>query len=109
MPTQAQHYARRVIDQPQATDKRGHSYPVPPTRESFARLDLASALIDGGEVEEACSEATRTFGVILRNDVLQRAGEIDQRLRSSFPKLQHVRDYHERYVEARGMLAYAES
>ncbi len=108
MPSQAQHHARRVLDQVQVTDNRGRFYPVPPTRESFGRLDLASALIDGGEVEEACTEATRAFGVIMRDDVLQRAGEIDARLRTSFPRLRPVRDYHERYMQARWMLSRTE-
>jgi hypothetical protein len=108
MSVEAEHYARRVIDQAVATDNRGRSHPVPPTRESFGRLDLASALIVSREPEEASKEATRSLDALLRNDVVQRAGEIDAKLTRSFPDVPQVVAYHERYIGARNALGQGE-
>jgi hypothetical protein len=101
MTEQAEIHARSVIEQ--SEPRTDQAFLAPPTRESFGRLDLATALLQRGEIEEACDEAGRAFGRILRYDVHKRAGEVDRWL-GRYRQNRHVRDYHERYVMARQVL-----
>jgi tetratricopeptide (TPR) repeat protein len=100
MPDKAEYHARRVIAQfGSRSDDPRHVYPVP-TRASMGRLDLASALLERGDLDEAARIAGQAFGPIIRHDVLRRAAEIDARLRQADPNATDVRTFHERYIEA---------
>jgi hypothetical protein len=98
----AEDHARKLLKQ--TIDERSQ-YPVPPTREYFGRLDLASALIERDEIEEACAEASQAFGSIQRNDVVERAAEISTRLMARDPKHPAVKDFQLRCAEAARALA----
>jgi transcriptional regulator with XRE-family HTH domain len=98
----AEQHARDLIKK---TIEERSQYPVPPTREYFGRLDLASALIDRDELEEACAEASQAFGTILRNDVVERAIEISTRLMTRDPNNPAVKEFHMRCTTAQWDLA----
>jgi hypothetical protein len=97
MPDEAEQFARSVMA---ANQEAGT--PIP-TRTSMARLDLASALLDRGEIEAACQSAAEAFGPLLRRDVIKRAAEFDARLRAAHgsSSIAAIRDFRERYQLAR--------
>ena len=72
-----------------------------PTRVSMAELDLATALVGNGELDEASDVGAGPFTRFVRHDTLLRAAELDRAIRRRYPLSKQARDFHEQLVVAR--------
>lgn len=109
MPSKAEFHARRVIRQcgDRMSDPKRLRWT--PGRLSMARLDLASALVAQGELEEACALATEALQPILRRSIVARAGEVDASLLNRHRGSPDVMRFHDHYLEARRSLQTIQS
>jgi hypothetical protein len=76
-----------------------------PTRVAISRLDLASALVGSGDLDEASGEAGRAFDAFVRNDTLIRASELAAQMEGRWPRSKEPGILRERISAARQSLA----
>ncbi len=98
-PARAEEHARRVIEQNGNPASRNWW----PTRVATARIELALALAQQGQVDAAAQIGADVLAAadFVRRSTLWRAGELDTVLRTDHAEVAEVEDFHEQYVLAR--------
>ncbi len=103
MPTKAAEHARISIAR---SDDAGDPARFHPMRASTARVALASALLDMGELDEACGAASAALRApFLIAEVVGRVGALMVRLEARHSAEPGVFELAEQYRQARAMLA----
>jgi hypothetical protein len=94
---QAETHARAALAVYESTAPANRS----PSREAVAHIDLSTALVHLGSLDEAIAHGSQALSSgRLTDTVLTRAGELDRALMTCFPQETIAQSFHEQYRQA---------